>query len=108
MEPTDALRSIETALRLVIRDILGRDAWFKAKGVPDVEKLRERQDEERRRRDGVVLSDDLLNFTETYHLTEMIEKNWDQFKPVSMTEHARQLTSASSKTFATVLRTVAI
>lgn len=82
MEPTDALRSIETALRLVIRDVLGADGWVQAKGAPDVAKLEERQNEERRRRDGVVISDDLLNFTETYHLITLIERNWDQFKPV--------------------------
>jgi hypothetical protein len=35
VEPTDALRSIETALRLVIRDVLGAKDWLKAAGAPE-------------------------------------------------------------------------
>ncbi len=81
VDPTEALRTIEVALRLAIREVLG-EYWLNASGAPDSTKLRERCDEERRRRDGAVASKDLLNYTETYHLTELIEKNWDKFKPV--------------------------
>jgi len=81
MEPTEALRSIESALRIVIRDALG-EKWKTSPGAPDIEKLEARRKEEISRRDGVIVSDDLLNFTETYHLTNIIEKNWQSFNPV--------------------------
>ncbi|MGH3760514.1 hypothetical protein [Actinophytocola sp.] len=91
MEPTDALRAIENGLRLVIRDQLGVDGWSKALGAPDLERLEARRVEETKRRDGVAVSDDLLNFTETYHLTALVEKNWERFKPV-FDDRARTLT----------------
>lgn len=81
MEPTDALRSIETALRLAIREVFGYE-WIGAKGAPDEEKLRERGVEEEKRRDGAVVSRDLLDYTETYHLTGIISDNWEKFQPV--------------------------
>lgn len=80
MEPLDALRSIETALRLVIRDVLGED-WIKASGAPDVERLNERREEEDRRRDGAVVSSSLLDYTEIYHLSALILNNWERFQP---------------------------
>jgi hypothetical protein len=82
MEPSDALRSIETALRLVIRDVLGPTEWLRAPGAPDEAKLQERRAEEDRRRDGAVVSNNLLDYTETYHLTGLIEENWEKFQPV--------------------------
>ncbi|WP_433266240.1 hypothetical protein ACQPZF_40320 [Actinosynnema sp. CS-041913] len=81
MEPSDALRSIETALRLAIRQALG-DAWLESKGAPDRVKLTERLKEESKRRDGAVTSSDLLEFTETYHLTNLILNNWQSFNPI--------------------------
>lgn len=81
MEPNDALRSIEIALRLVVRDVLGSD-WQDAKGAPNKDELDKRRQEEAKRRDGTVVSDDLLDYTETYHLTDIVEKNWESFKPV--------------------------
>jgi hypothetical protein len=81
MEPTDALRSIETALRLLISDVLGETAWLSSKGAPDRARLEQRQLEEARRRDGASVSVRLIDYTETYHLTALIEKNWDKFQP---------------------------
>lgn len=81
MEPTLALRSIETALRLAVQAVLG-DAWSKASGAPDTEALEARRVEDGKRRDGVIASDSLLNFTETSHLTSLIEANWEKFKPI--------------------------
>jgi hypothetical protein len=43
--------------------------------------LRERQAEAAKRPDGAVVSIDLLDYTEIYHLTGMIERNWEKFKP---------------------------
>ncbi|MEU4769593.1 hypothetical protein AB0H12_40855 [Actinosynnema sp. NPDC023794] len=82
MEPSDALRSIETALRLAIRQIFDGDEWLAVTGAPDKEKLVERQQEEQRRRDGTVVSSDLLDYVETYHLTGLVSKNWEKFKPI--------------------------
>jgi hypothetical protein len=63
--PTDDLRSIETALRHVIRDIFGDDGWLSSTGAPDEERLREKQIEEDKRRDGTSVSTNLLDYTET-------------------------------------------
>ena len=82
MEPTDALRAIENALRIVIREILGRQGWLSATGAPDEGRLRERQVEESKRRDGAAVSADLLDYTETYHLTGLIGRNWEKFQPI--------------------------
>lgn len=82
MEPNEALRSVEIALRLIVRELLGASGWVSAPGAPDAEKLGERREEEQRRRDGSVAPDSLLEYTETFHLTGLILKNWDSFKPV--------------------------
>ncbi|MEU4239782.1 hypothetical protein [Actinoplanes sp. NPDC026619] len=80
MEPTDALRSIEVALRLLIVEVLG-DFWQECKGSPDMDNIKSRREEEAKRRDGVSVSRSLIDYTETYHLTNIIEKNWDKFQP---------------------------
>jgi hypothetical protein len=82
VEPTDSLRSIETALRLIIGEVLGEQTWISFPGAPDQAKLEERRVEEGNRRDGATVSSDLLDYTETYHLTTIIEKNWEKFQPV--------------------------
>ena len=82
VEPTDALRSIETALRLAVRDVLGEAAWLSARGAPDEVRLEERRIEEGKRRDGAFVSNRLLDYTETYHLTALVLSNWQQFQPV--------------------------
>jgi hypothetical protein len=64
--------------------VLG-DQWQSAPGAPDIQKLQERQVEEDKRRDGAVVSDDLLDYTETYHLTDLIEKNWESSSRSSTT-----------------------
>lgn len=81
MDPSDSLRAIEVALRLAIRHVLGDD-WVNAKGAPDRPPLEAKREEERKRRDGAATSGDLLEYVETYHLTTMIHKNWEEFKQV--------------------------
>ncbi|MEU4564456.1 hypothetical protein AB0F72_39260 [Actinoplanes sp. NPDC023936] len=81
MEPTEALRSIETALRLLIIDVLGESSWLSSPGAPDPGRLEEKQSEEAKRRDGVFVSQNLIDYAETYHLTAMVEKSWEKFKP---------------------------
>lgn len=88
VEPTEALRAIETALRLVVRDVLGPDEdWLSAPGAPEREKLREKQVQEDKQRDGTSVSTDLLDYTETYQLTTLIRKNWEKFQPVFRDKH---------------------
>jgi hypothetical protein len=82
VEPTYALRSIETALRLVIRDVLGDEGWLAAAGSPDRAPLEQKRTEENKRRDGAAVSSNLLDYTETYQLTNLVLKNWESFKPV--------------------------
>lgn len=73
---------IETALRNAIRQIMPNGKWAQAKGAPDEAKLRRRQVEEGKRRDGVGTSADLLDYAETYELTDLIEKNWEPFSVI--------------------------
>jgi hypothetical protein len=81
MEPSAAIASIETALRLAIRTILGA-AWHRANGAPDIDVLRSRQTEENRRRDGAVVSTDLLDYAMTTDLFALVLRNWELFKTV--------------------------
>jgi len=82
VEATDALHSIETVLRILIMEVLGNDSWLTAPGAPDRSRLEEKQREEAKRRDGVaLLSPRLIDYAETYHLTNLIAKSWDRFQP---------------------------
>lgn len=82
MEPTAALRSIETVLRTAIRRTFEGDEWLNAPGAPKREDLHRKRIEEDKRRDGVVVSPDLLEYAETYHLTQMVRKSWESFQPI--------------------------
>ena len=55
---------------------------YGAKLTPEETSLIERRTEESKRRDGAVVSDDIIDYTETYHLTSIVRKNWDKFQPV--------------------------
>jgi hypothetical protein len=81
VEPTEALESIETALRLAIRHVMG-DQWLQATGAPTEQALQQRRSNDNNRRDGVVVSDDLLSYAYTSELTSLIEANWTRFEPV--------------------------
>ncbi|MEE6282339.1 SAV2148 family HEPN domain-containing protein [Georgenia sp. MJ170] len=82
MEPTAALHSIETVLRTAIHRVFDGDDWLAATGAPRQDSLIEKQTTERSRRDGVVVSTDLLEYADTPHLTTMVLKSWEQFKPI--------------------------
>lgn len=79
MEPAAALETLETALRTIVREVLGDD-WIKH--ISDPVPLHERQVAERNKRDGLLTSEDLLAFTMLYQLHGVILKNWESFKPV--------------------------
>jgi hypothetical protein len=81
MEPSAAISSIETALRVAIRTIFGQ-RWLDSPGAPDVTVLRERQAVEHARRDGAIVSTDLLDYAMTTDLFNVVRRNWDVFKPI--------------------------
>ena len=81
VDPGEALHSVETSLRVLIREVMG-DAWKTAPGHPDVDAAQARRAEEVRRHNGAVISADLLDFTMHYELTTMVLRNWERFKVV--------------------------
>lgn len=69
------LMSAETALREVIR--LAVPNWIDDLTAEEVARLEEKRSEEDRRRDGITVSQDLLDYTEIYQLQKAITKHWD-------------------------------
>lgn len=62
MQPTEAINLVEVVLRDLIREVIG-DSWQSDPSI-DVQKLEGKREEERAKRRGVLVSDDLLAFTE--------------------------------------------
>lgn len=79
MEPTEAINLVEVVLRDLVREVIG-DAW-QGESYIDLAVLERKRDEERSKRRGVAVSDDLLAFTEFLQLQRIIEKNWTKFEP---------------------------
>ena len=65
---------METSLRLAIRHVLG-DAWQSS--INDLAQLENKREEDRRRRDGAIVNDDLLSYVEFYHLSKIIKDKWN-------------------------------
>lgn len=82
MDPTEAIRTIETALRNAIHQVMPNGEWLSAKKPPKRAVLEERRNEERKKRDGALTSDDLLSYANTHDFTELIIANWEKFKPI--------------------------
>jgi hypothetical protein len=80
VEPSEAINSLEAALRGLIHDVL-KDHWADNSGL-NVETLEQRRIEEAARRKGAAVEQDLLAYTHIYEIRKVIEKNWAQFKPV--------------------------
>jgi hypothetical protein len=87
MEPRAAINAVEVVLRDLIEQILaehlGADAWIDECGcTPDrIQKWRDRQEEEAKRRDGTVPERRLLYYSDFSDLTSIIAKHWETFKP---------------------------
>lgn len=75
------LVAAETALREIVRLTMGR-SWLEDFTHEKVAALEAKRDEEDKRRDGVSVSQDLLDYTEAYHLESLILKHWDKTRPV--------------------------
>lgn len=69
------LVSAETALREVIR--LAVPKWIDDLTQEEVARLEEKRAEEDKRRDGITVSQDLLDYVEVYQLEKTIQKHWD-------------------------------
>ncbi|MEN3220692.1 hypothetical protein PUR22_07580 [Mycolicibacterium porcinum] len=69
------LVSAETALRAIIR--IAVPNWIADLDDAAKAKLEVKRDEEDRRRDGIQVSQDLLDYTEIYQLQQIIDKHWD-------------------------------
>lgn len=83
VESVDAyteLVAAETALRDVIR--LAIPGWQSQLESDDIQKLEAKRTEEDKKRDGITVSQDLLDYSEVYLLRKLIDKNWDAVKPV--------------------------
>jgi hypothetical protein len=80
LEPGEAVAVFETALRTAIRELL--PSWQSQLGAEAVARLRAKQVEDDKKRDGAVTSADLLDYTETTQLTRIVLQDWDTFKPV--------------------------
>lgn len=82
MEPTEALRSIETVLRSAIRSVApGRD-WLSLNGAPAEAALEGRRQNELDKRDGALPSADLLDYAMTPDVIRVINQNWESFAPI--------------------------
>jgi hypothetical protein len=85
MEPTEALNTCENALRNIIGRLMG-DAWQSSLNSRQRSAIQHSKENEEEGRHGVNVSDDLLAFTDTLHLTKIIEANWPLFAPVFKNE----------------------
>ncbi|MGE4022948.1 hypothetical protein [Mycolicibacterium sp.] len=75
------LVAAETAFREIVRSAIG-DSWVDELAPEKVDTLREKRDAEDKRRDGVIVSQDLLDYTEAYQLESLILKHWDKTGPI--------------------------
>jgi len=69
------LASAETALRAVVRAALPN--WTADLDAAAIANLERKRAEEDKRRDGIAVSEDLLDYTEIYELQKIINKRWD-------------------------------
>ncbi len=76
----EELVSAETALRAVIRTAVPN--WAADFGNDAIAKLTAKRSEEETRRDGITVSQDLLDYTELYQLQQIINTHWEAVKPI--------------------------
>lgn len=81
MEPTEALRSVETRLRLILKERLG-DGWVDQLPEGQRNRLKSWRANDVVKRGAHVAHDDLANYTMTGELARLVTDNWDTFEPV--------------------------
>ncbi|MGE2733120.1 hypothetical protein [Mycolicibacterium vaccae] len=75
------LVAAETAFREIVRTAIG-PTWIDDLSTDKVEALETKRMEEDKRRDGVSVSQDLLDYTEAYHLKSLVLKHWEKTGPI--------------------------
>ena len=85
MDTKDSINAVEVVLRDLIEKTLGEQFgsdWIEQSGVtPErIEGWRRRKAEEAKRRDGTVLEEGILQFSDFTDLKVIIEKHWALFK----------------------------
>lgn len=75
MDPAASLQAVETSLRLIIREVLDED-WTAVGGIK-MEVLESKRVEDRKRRDGAIVNEDLLSYVEFHHLRAIVSSKWD-------------------------------
>ncbi len=80
MDAGHAINMAENDLRALVREVLG-DEWL-TRSDCDIGRLESKREEERKRRSGGVVDEDLLVYTEFYELKEIILRNWGDFSAV--------------------------
>lgn len=81
MEPTEALRSIEIRLRLVIEEALGSN-WIAQLAPSKQKRIESWRQNEAARRGAHAAQEALINFTTTDDLRTIIAGNWELFSEV--------------------------
>ena len=81
MGPSEAISTGESALRAIVRDILG-DRWQQLISASDLAETINRKNLEPKVRPGAQETDDLLSYVDTGVLTKLIVDRWSQFAPV--------------------------
>jgi hypothetical protein len=76
----EAITTAESDLRALIREVLG-DGWLTKSDI-EAARLEVKRAEDRKRRPGSVVDDDLLSYTEFYELKDIVVRNWDEFTDV--------------------------
>lgn len=77
MDPAEAINLVEVVLRDLVRLVLG-DAWMQSRRV-DTAKLEEKRDEDKAKRRGTAVNEDLLAYTEFTQLQNIILDDWPKF-----------------------------
>lgn len=87
-QPSESIHSIETSLRMAIKEILG-ESWqdqLPSKGRHSKEGLLKRREEEEEKRPALKTPGDLLEYVYTPYLKEIILDNWPEFDEMFIDE----------------------
>jgi len=79
VEPTEAINLVEVVLRDLVRLVLG-DSWMQSRRV-DIADLELKRTEDKAKRRGTAVNEDLLAYTEFTQLQAIILDSWPKFEP---------------------------
>lgn len=79
MEATEAINLVEVVLRDLVRLVLG-DAWMQSRRV-QIDELEAKRREDKAKRRGTAVNEDLLAYTEFTQLQQIILDDWNRFGP---------------------------